>query len=248
MRNILADAGLPVADMQEIDGYSASLQERLFALNGEAASTQSKIEAIESFKTGSDLSTLPVDTPESRRLVAEIGAAEARLSEVRGTAGGTPEALDVIESNIDNLRERLQQEVEIAALGLAIDRRAVDAQRDAIRREIDKLNALLASDVWTEIDTIRRDRVFLESAYLDYQERLEAVRKEGQVRPPLRVVADAMTPSAPSWPNYRAVLAIAATLGLFLGIAVAAMREWLRYERLRRQSRAGTRVVSSVPR
>lgn len=69
--------------------------------------------------------------------------------------------------------------------------------------------------------------------YQDYLTLLEGAGRERQNRPDLRIVADALMPTAPSSPNVRVWLAIAVSLALLGGLGIAMLREWNRHEQSR---------------
>ncbi len=80
---------------------------------------------------------------------------------------------------------------------------------------------------------MQQEKTFYEGMYEDYLTQLEGAGRERPGRSALRVVADAQTPTIPTSPNAKVILAIALTLAAFTGICIAALREWKRYERPR---------------
>ena len=224
------DADIAVSDPRELERQVADLRDQLAELRGSSTAISSQLSLISTYEQTKDLSSLPVDTVESRAIVAELYAAELRLEDIQQLANPTQQTVRV-QQIIDLLDIRLTQEVRRSAMALEIQNRAKDAQRKAIEEQVAELNALLASDAWAEMEAVRRDKEFYAGAYQDYLSRLETIRRTGAPRPDLRIVADALIPAAPSWPRYKVLLVIAATLGFVLGIGLAAMREWNRKER-----------------
>jgi succinoglycan biosynthesis transport protein ExoP len=231
IRSILRQPGRGVADPQELEKQIFGLRQQLSVLEANAAALSTKLSLITASEEGTDSAAMVIDTPESRRILTELVAAEDRLALIRQRTDVAPQAVPALEEGINNLHASLRQELRLAANGIEIELQTTTAQRDNITDQINRLTEYIASDSWSELEAAQRDRSFYDTLFQDYLNRLENVRREAPNRADLRIVSDALLPTAPSSPRILAVLAISFTLGAFLGLGLAAMREWNRHDR-----------------
>ena len=233
LRSILHESGLFTADPQVLEGRISLLRQQHSALEAQVAALSVKLSLYTNFGQTGDVSSIAIDTPEARRLLAELALAKRRLLEVRQRPDATPEAAKATESGIKGLEAGLRQEIGFEARAIEVERAMTTAELDNIASQIAQLGDYLASDTWAELETVRQKKIFYDGMYQDYLTLLEGAGRERQNRPDLRIVADALTPMTPSSPNIKVWLAIAVSLAALLGIGIAALREWNRHERSR---------------
>lgn len=231
IRSILHESGLLTASPQELDGRISALRAELSAQDVRIAALTAKLAAYSGYAQNSDTGT--VDTPEGRRLFSELAAARQRLLDAREKAGTNPNAVTATENGIKNLEASLRQEIAFAVNAIVIEREAANAERDNIASQIAQLGDFVASDAWSELEVLRKKKLTYDTMYQDYLKQNETAGHDRQGRADLRIVADALTPTAPSSPNIKVWLAIAVTLSLLVGLGIAASREWNRHERSR---------------
>ncbi|MDZ4096380.1 MAG: hypothetical protein U1D35_15895 [Paracoccaceae bacterium] len=231
IRADLRKSGLVAVSPQELEKQIFALRQQVSALEAKAAALSAKLSIFATYERTGDLSFIVIDAPESRRLLAELTAAEERLVKIRERTDAAPQATSATESGIDTLRTNLRQEIHLAARAIEIERDMTIAEHDNIAEQIARMGDYLASDDWAELEVARQEKVFYEGMYKEYLTQLEGAGRERQSQPDLRIVADALTPTLPSSPNSKVLLAIAMTLAAFVGICIAALREWNRYGR-----------------
>lgn len=233
VRASLRQSGLGTVDPQELERQISALRQQASALEAKVAALTSKLSQVADFGRTGDIASIAIDTPESRRLLAEITAAEERLVEIKQRTDAAPQLASATEGSIIALRANLGQEIRLAEKAIEVERDMTIAEQANIAAQIARLSDTLASDDWAELEAVRQEKLLYDGMYQDYLTQLEGAGRERQNRPDLRIVADALTPTVPSSPNIKVVLAIAMTLAAFIGICIAALREWNRYERTR---------------
>lgn len=233
IRSILHESGLFTADPQVLEGRISLLRQQHSALEAKVAALSVKLALYTNFGQTGDVSTIAIDTPEARRLLAELAVAKRRLLDVRQRADASPEAATATESGIKNLEAGLRQEIGFEARAIEVERAMSNAERDNIASQIALLGEYLASDTWAGLEAVRQRKIFYDGMYQDYLTLLEGAGRERQNRPDLRIMAEALTPTVPSSPNIKVWLAIAVSLAALLGVGIASLREWNRHERSR---------------
>ncbi len=233
IRAILLEAGLFTSDPQVLEGRISALRQQLSALEATISALSVKLALFEDYEKSGDVSAVAIDTPEGRRLLAELAAAKQRLLDVQQRTDPNAQAASATEIGIKNLEAGLRQEIRFEARAIEVQRAMTVAERDSIEGQIVKLGDYLASDSWAELETLRQRKIFYDDQYQDYLGQLEGAGRERLNRPDLRIIADALTPTVPSSPNIKVWLAIAVTLAMMVGIGIASLREWNRYERTR---------------
>jgi polysaccharide biosynthesis transport protein len=233
IRQILHESDLFTADPLVLEERISIHRQDLSALQTKIAGLSAKLSIYTDFGQGGDVSSIAIDTPEARRLLAELAVAKRRLQEVRQRTDVTTGAANATETAIRNLEVGLKQEIDFEARAIEVERTMTIAEREIVVGQIAQLGEYLASDTWAELEVLQQKKVFYDGMYRDYLELLEGAGRERQARTDIRIMADALTPTVPSSPNIKAWLAIAVTLAALVGIAIASLREWNRHERSR---------------
>lgn len=233
IRESLRKSGLVTVDPQDLERQTSALRSQLSALEAKAAALSTKLALFATYEQTGDISSIAIDTPVSRRLMSELAAAEDRLAKIRERSDAAPLIASATEGGIEALQASLRQEIRLAASAVTVEREMTMAEQKNIAAQIARMGEYLASDDWAELESMRQEKIFYEGMYQDYLTQLEGAGRERQGRSDLRIVADALTPTMPTSPNIKVVLAIAMTLAAFLGICMAAIREWNRNERAR---------------
>lgn len=231
IRANLLKSGLVIVDPQEIERQTSSLRQQVSELEAKAAALSNKLSRFTAYEQTGDVSSVSIDTPESRRLLSELAAAEDRLAGIKQRSDAAPQLASATEGGIEALRGNLRQEIRLAAKAIEVERDMTLAEMANIKDQMARLGTYLASDDWAELESMRQEKTFYDGMYQDYLTQLEGAGRERQGRSDLRIVADALTPTIPTSPNIKVVLAIAMTLAAFVGLCIAALREWNRYER-----------------
>lgn len=233
IRDNLRKSGLVTVDPQDLEQQTSALRNQLSALEAKAAALSTKLDLFANYEKTGDLSSVAIDTPVSRRLLTELAAAEERLAKIRERSEGAPKIASATEGGIEALKASLRQEIRLASSAIIVEREMTLAEQKNIAAQIARMGEYLASDDWAELDSMRQEKLLYEGMYQDYLTQLEGAGRERQSRSDLRIVADALTPTMPTSPNIKVVLAIAMTLAAFVGLCIAAFREWNRYDRAR---------------
>ena len=233
IRAILQESGLFTADPQVLEGRISGLRQELSTLDAKVAGLSVKLALFADYERSGDVSAVAIDTLEGRRLLAELAGAKQRLIDVKLRTETNPQAASATEIGIKNLEASLRQEIRFEARAIEVERAMAIAEHDSIAHQIDQLGQYLSSDAWAELEDVRQKKIFYDSQYQDYLALLEGAGRERQNRPDLRIIADALTPTVPSSPNIKVWLVIAVALATLVGIGIASVREWNRYERSR---------------
>ncbi|MEO8243761.1 MAG: GumC family protein [bacterium] len=231
IRSILHESGLFTADPLELQGRISALRAELSAHDAKVAALSAKLAVYAGYAQNSDGAS--IDTPEGRRLLSELVAAKQRLLDVQQKAAANSNSVSATENGIRNLEASLQQEISFAVNATELERAATIAERENIAGQLTQLGDFVASDAWAELEDVRQQKIVYDGMYQDYLKQIEGAARDKQSRTDLRIVADALTPTTPSSPNIKVWLAIAITLATMIGLGVAAIREWNRYEQSR---------------
>lgn len=126
------------------------------------------------------------------------------------------------------LAARLQDATQRATANAA---RTAEQRVAALEKRVTELGAIIASSrtvTNTGIGDREREIETLDAQIQQLLQRREVARLSSAVeRSPLRIMTEAVPPAAPSFPNVPILLGVAAALGLFIGIALAFLREML---------------------
>lgn len=233
IRTILENAGQFAVDPQDIERQNSALLAQLAVLDADVSALSTKRALVSNYEQAGDFSSFPIDTPESRRLLGGLAVANERLADLRQRDDASPQMTSATEAGISSLQARLVQEAHLAAKSIEVELDIKKSERDTVAAQIQRLNDFLTSTASVELYALSRDKTFFDNAYQDYLSRIESAQRDEQSRPNLRIVADALMPMTPSSPRFKVTLAIALTLGAFLGIGLAALLEWNRHDRPR---------------
>lgn len=230
IRAILQESGLSTADPQVMEDRISSLRQQLSLLDAKSAALSAKLAHYANYEKTGDVSSVAIDTPEIRRLLVDLGAEKKKFLDDPQFAGNNPDDAAAANIRIKDLEAGLRQEIGFEARGIEVERAMANAEHDSIASQIERLGEYLASSSWSELEDVRQKKIFYDSQYQDYLGLLEGAGRERQNRADLRIIGDALKPTAPSSPNIKVWLAIAVTLAALIGIGFASLREWNRHE------------------
>jgi len=160
------------------------------------------------------------------RLLEDLRLAEQRLQEIRRRPDASKAMVALVESDLESLRASLNREARLETNAVHVQLEINKAERESLTNQIAELRSYIESKAWSQLEAGRRDWAFYEGVYQDYLTRIEAAQRGPQTRSNLRIVSEALPPVTPSSPNQKVVLALSATIGVFLGIGLAMLREW----------------------
>lgn len=202
-----------------------------------------------------------IQTPELRqRPVADLSALDRQYFELAGrhsqlaaTMGEASPELQQVAGRMAQLRQTKGQSL-LAALAQTVNAAAQErASLDAQLR--DKRSRLATLDQHTaEFGELERARSLAETNFLSYKKKGEEMRVSdllsNQKITGVRVVSEAKPPVEPAAPRRGLILALAAFIGLFLGIGYSAISEY--FNRTFRNERdvelmLGARVLMTLP-
>lgn len=234
VQKLLQSSDRFAADPQELQDQTAELRRQLARLDAEGAGLSIKLSLINVYSETGDVLAFVLDTPESIRLLNDLRLAEQRLEEVRQRPNVSKEMVALVESGLESFRASLNHEARLEANAVRVQLEVNKAERESLTNQIAELRSYIQSKTWSQLEAGRRDWAFYEGVYQDYLTRIEAAYREPQARFDLRMVSEALPPMSPSSPNQKVVLALSVTIGVFLGIGLAMLREWNLHARSRR--------------
>ncbi len=150
----------------------------------------------------------------SQRLEVAVGEGSAEATDLRNALAG-------LEADIS-----AQAQAEIASLRqeVASIQEESNALRDEIRRNV--LSSNLPSHILTNIYELQQNAALARTNYERLVARVNELRAQADLQvADSRVVAPAVAPSAPSFPNTRLILLMAAIASLGLGVGLAFLVE-----------------------
>lgn len=230
IRAILQETGLFTSDPLVMEDRISALRQQLSLLDAKTAALSTKLALYTDYERTGNVSSVAIDTPEIRRLLVELSAAKKKFLDDPQLAENNPEDASATNILIEGLEAGLRQEIGFEARSIEVERAMAKAEHGSISSQIDRLGGYMASSSWAELADVRQKKIFYDSQYQDYLGLLEGAGRERQNRADLRIISDALQPTAPSSPNIKVWLAIAVTLAALIGIGFASMREWNRHE------------------
>jgi uncharacterized protein involved in exopolysaccharide biosynthesis/Mrp family chromosome partitioning ATPase len=234
------------------------LNERLTTLRGDEAQLKAQYQRIRQGLAADEFTTLVelVDTPQMSALKAALTGKMADASRLRSRLGDRHPDIIAAEAEITTLQDRIKGEArafvaqvseDAAAKGQEAD--AVEGRLSAMRNEIGGMGQQRADlqGLERQIDA-KRD---LLNSFLERRAQLAMVQDESIVRSPLTLVSQAQEPQLPSSPRRPLLMAVAAAIGLMLGMISALLLD-LMSNRLRRRGQlkkivAEVRILGYLP-
>lgn len=219
-------AGIASADERSDfeSSKTAELSAQLALAEGEAADTQSR--QAHANGTMTDVMASPV----IQALKVEIVKAQARLHELGGNLGRNHPAYKALENEIAGLKQNLDAETRQIMGSIDTANRVSKQKENMLRAAIEarKQKALQLKKQRDQLAVLQRDVDTAQKAYDLVALRAMETNLESQAtRTNISVLTPATEPAKQSSPKIRLNLAIAAFLGLLLGIASALFMEML---------------------
>jgi capsular exopolysaccharide synthesis family protein len=133
-----------------------------------------------------------------------------------------------LRSELEQIKSQIVEEASRELTKLQQEVASFDERGNTVRTEMRTamLNSDLPPEVLTEIYSLQQSSEIARSQYQNLLQRLRELDVQAQLQvADARVVNEASSPTSPSFPNKRLILAIAAVMALGLGGAVAVLRE-----------------------
>jgi|GEM_PF-6094010 len=227
------------------------LNERLTTLRGEEAQLKAQHDRIRQSLAADEYRSLVelVDTPQMGELKAALTEKLAEASRLRSRLGDRHPDLMAAEAEVETIQERVRDEargyvaqVSEDAMAKADEADATEARLASLRQEMGGMGRQRADlrGLERQIDA-KRD---LLNSFLERRAQLAMVRDESIVRSPLTLVSKAQEPQLPSSPKRPLLMAVAAAIGLTLGMIFALVLD-LMSNRLRRRGQL-KKIVSEA--
>ncbi|MCG8429525.1 MAG: Wzz/FepE/Etk N-terminal domain-containing protein [Chromatiales bacterium] len=199
----------------------------------DARASESKVQRIQELRAnGKSLATLTevLKSEHIRDLKGKLGSKEAEFAETSRQVGQNHPRYKRISAEVSALRRKLSREVESIASSLTNEveeaRSRVEAFTEA--EEAQKTRVMELKQRRDGVPALVRE---LESAQANYDQGLARFNQfsiqSRASQTNVTLLNPALVPVKPSSPHVRRNVALAAALGLLLGIAIAVMRELL---------------------
>ncbi|PZX09972.1 uncharacterized protein involved in exopolysaccharide biosynthesis [Palleronia aestuarii] len=225
-QSLLAENGFAVVSTDELGRRMADFRERLSSINSEATTLTTRLSRIPSAEDEGS-SEVAFVTDEAARIYANLQDASSILDRLRAQEGASPSTISQIEENIANYRTDLDRELNRYREELRAELAVIIARRQNVLDERDQVIAYEQSDAWSELVSTERQAAMYEAIYQSYVQDLEDLNRRDR-NIPVSFISRARPPSAPSFPDYKIILAFGITIGIVLGGALGLLREWRR--------------------
>jgi succinoglycan biosynthesis transport protein ExoP len=226
-RNLRFRANLAIADAADLERQIADLKTGLTAADGDEAGIRARLASIPQAVDGVNLHAAALQTPEAVELYNRYVAASTQLDQLRSQPGASAATLAQFERATTETREALARALQYARGALELELAVVAARRSGLLTELNAISSYARSPEWSELLQAEREAEVYEGIYRGYLDDLERAYGDPPVSD-VRLVSNALSPLNPSFPNYKVVLALAGTIGLFAGLGIAMYREWSR--------------------
>ncbi|TPE49146.1 GumC family protein [Amaricoccus solimangrovi] len=225
-RRLRFQDGQPVSDAADLTRQVAQLKERLADSEIEAKTTRARLDVLSGV---TDVAALPVGAQQTERIAELHGnlVATTRRLDLLRARDASAAAIAQLEGMIADLRESLTQELGQLSDSLELRLATVVATRSSLEGELRALMDYGRSASWSQLQAAEREARVYQEMYDGYRKDLETVYLQS-TRPEVSVTSEALIPVSPSFPRYKAVLALACAFGLALGVGLALYREWSR--------------------
>lgn len=215
-----------------------SLDEKLDVETARLADLSSQVVAAQGMtydslslqRNASDVSASVVNNPVVQGLKSELAKSESKLSQLSEKLGANHPDYQRAEAEVASLRDKLANESRVARQSLANNLNVSRQREGALRASLAaQKSKVLALNAQRDVGAVLAHEV--ESAQRIYDQALERfsqVQMEGHAgQTEVALLATAIAPLAPTSPNIRLNVALAALFGLLLGIGLALIREML---------------------
>ncbi len=225
-RALLARDSFTLVSADDLAGRMTDFRQRLSTVNAEAAAIQARLDRIPSIDDDSTLEGAALLSVETDRLLADLKAARSVLERVKAQ-GASESTISQLEDSISQLRGGLAQVIARQREDLTAELAVVAARRSSILAEREQVMDYGQSEAWQELAAVERKAATYDAAYQGYLQDLENLTQQER-NVPVSFASPAHAPVAPSFPNYKVIIAFGVTIGLVLGGALALLREWQR--------------------
>ncbi|WP_162913397.1 Wzz/FepE/Etk N-terminal domain-containing protein [Rhodospirillaceae bacterium SYSU D60014] len=189
-------------------------------------------EVQEGAKSSDSPSTASIiaSSPLVQGLRAQIIAAESRLAQLRSTYRPTYPTVVQAEAELNELKARLQTEIDRVLAGVEGDARVTEHEEETIAAHVKKLEAryLEAYRRQVELTQLQSEAAAARSLFDTFVGSLDRTTIQlDLLQPDARVLSRAEPPSWPSYPQREILLALAATGSLLVSLALVTIKEML---------------------
>ncbi len=233
-----AKNGLVSSDGRFMSEESVSeLNSDLAEAIGEAARSRALVEGYEAvvargiagLQAGAPVGTDTVADPALEELQSSLADAVADLNRITTNFGSTHPQAQLLTAEVETAAERLfvgvRQRLERAKGELSVAEARVKALRDSVGTAVGD-NAV-AGTAQVELRALEQRAETLSLLYQTFLTRFQEIDQQRDFPiSDVRILSTAEVPKAADGPRASRVLAIALVVGLFFGIALAAVREW----------------------
>jgi capsular exopolysaccharide synthesis family protein len=211
----------------------ANFNTQLITARGERAEAEARFEQVQRLLAGGgiDSAAAVLDSPLIQRLREQEAEVLRNIAELRTQYRDNHPKLILAESELDDLRAKIEAEVSKIATNLGNELEIADVKVANLEQEVARLETQTESQLQATV-TLRA----LE-AELDANQRLfdtvldrlkeTSVQDETLVTADARIISFATVPSAPSYPRKRLIVAVAFVAATFAGVLLALLIEQL---------------------
>lgn len=207
-------------------GLSA-LRAELEKANQSRAAEFGRMESLQKSLQAQDFSTL-VSQLGSDALKELQSQREALATQIASAGDASPEAISLREelSKLDkSLASAASREVNNLQQTVTNYQQQANEVRQKIRSAV--LQSDLPPEVLTEIYSLQQSAEIARNQYQTLLSRLQELDAQASLQlPDSRVVSAALTPTAPSFPNSKVIIALSLIVSVGLGIGLAILREY----------------------
>jgi polysaccharide biosynthesis transport protein len=184
---------------------------------------------IEGLQSGAPISTDTVADPGLEELQSNLADAIADLKRITTNFGSTHPQAQLLSTEIEAAAERLfvgvQQRLERARGELSVAEARVAALRESLGQAVGDNAA--AGTAQVQLRALEQRAETLSTLYQTFLTRFQEIDQQRDFPiSDVRILSVAEVPKAADGPRASRVLAITLVMGLFFGIALAAIREW----------------------
>jgi polysaccharide biosynthesis transport protein len=196
------------------------IRDQIRGLSSDQANVSTLLAKLQNFQQDPHAS-VPQDFPAELRAISEERDAAAK----QAFANTADENLQV---RLKDLDQKLRDETAKRASDVEGQLSNVDKRRDELRKQLQDIftHQQIPNEVSVNLFRLQRDADSGRKLYETFSNRLAEVSQQvGLALPNSRIVAPAISPSAPSFPPSQTILFATSLLGLGLGVAAAVGRE-----------------------
>jgi capsular exopolysaccharide synthesis family protein len=214
---------------QEVSGLNAEL----IRARAVAAQAEARLEQFQSLAGSPDSLTSVgevLDSPLIQNLREQEATVERRLAEMSSELGPLHPKMTQLQADARDLETKIAQEIDKIVQRLENDARVASAHAQALSEQLERLKTQVAenNENGIRLRALEREaeanRNLLATLLARYREVGSQSDREVQ-QPDATIVSSADVPNAPSYPNKKVVLGLAAIGSLLLGCALACLLE-----------------------